>query len=134
MKSALFYLQIVFLKASFSFIVVINKYFTQSQCLPRKGEVIGEGKLRHAKRAVSPHLKLTRFDPKTILKCRLVRRIDFKPGVSRSLFLYSLSVFSYWKILSFHLMFPHRNISFVCFANSPWIRNIYDISKLKGEK
>ena len=34
------------------------------QSLPRKGEVIGEGKLRHAKRAVFPLLTFTNFEAK----------------------------------------------------------------------
>ena len=32
--------------------------------LPRKGEVIGEEKLRHAKRAVFPFLTFPNFEPK----------------------------------------------------------------------
>ena len=36
----------------------------KSQACPRKGEVIGEGKLRHAKRAVFPFLTFPNFEPK----------------------------------------------------------------------
>ena len=36
----------------------------KSLSLPRKGEVIGEGKLRHAKRAVFPFLTFPNFEAK----------------------------------------------------------------------
>ena len=59
-----------------------SNFSSQSQSLPRKGVVIGEGKLRHAKRAVFPFLKLTNFKAKLYLCVGLHGELVFDPKES----------------------------------------------------
>ena len=59
-----------------------SNFSSQSQSLPRKGVVIGEGKLRHAKRAVFPFLKLPNFEAKLYLCAGLHGELVFDPKES----------------------------------------------------